>query len=94
MAKKKVEEEKEYLRRYEVFLNERLLEYLNAKSDNTVTEEKIARVMKALRIFVEQTVRRIAWRNKWTWAAPNVVVKKKKVALSESASKPVKKQLK
>lgn len=77
MAKKPVkrnkvnkQEEKPKLRKYEEFLSDRLIEYTQKAVNNELNEDSIARLMKAFRIYVEQTVRRIAYRQKWSWIPP------------------------
>jgi hypothetical protein len=76
MAKKekKVEEEKPVLNRYEQFLVDRGLKYINSivnKATAKELESIAAGYMKALKVFVEQTVRRIAFRNGWNWIPKN-----------------------
>lgn len=83
MAKKstKVEkpEERPILNRYEIFLIDRETPYFKSIMNEATTEELeqiAAGRMKALKVFVEQTVKRIAWRNKWTWIPRPYKVKK------------------
>jgi hypothetical protein len=68
------------LKKYEAFLDTRLQEYLAEydKVGNKLSVDVAARLMKSVRIFVEQSVRRIAYRNGWTWPQPNTTVKNKK----------------
>jgi hypothetical protein len=65
------------LKKYETFLDTRLQEYLEAyaQDGNKLGVDTAARLMKSMRIFVEQSVRRIAYRNGWTWPQPNTTVK-------------------
>lgn len=85
MAKKTNEKEVREpveLRKYEVFMDNRLQEYIAEYqvNGNKLGIEVAARLMKSFRIFIEQTVRRIAYRQKWTWAQPNVKVTRAKPA--------------
>jgi hypothetical protein len=74
------------LRRHETFLHQRLQKYNNLDV-NKMDEADIASLMKAFRIFVEQNVRRIAFRQGWTWASPNVRVKNNKGVKKSGSAK-------
>jgi hypothetical protein len=77
-VKKKEEPKALTLRKYEQFFDSRLQEYLASYKDEKLDLEVISKLCKSVRIFIEQTVRRIAYRQQWTWAQPNVKVIPKK----------------
>ena len=76
---KKVPQGEATLRSYEKFAFERLGRWISKiiAGPDDVPIVDIAAAAKGLRVFIEQTVYRIAYRNGWEMANPNIRIKRR-----------------